>query len=154
MSGVAFAVTMADAEVRKAFERLGKALGPSQLKEALDEIGASNVTETQQRFESETDPTGKKWQGLAASTLEKRKQSNPRILRDAVHLYDSITHRVRMMQAEVGTNRIYGRLMQLGGVAGRGKAVDVPARPYLGVSAEGQKEILAIIGDHLENATP
>lgn len=128
----------------------------------LDEIGASNVTETQQRFEDEVDPTGKKWKEHSDATkgifekrrgkmksAKKRAAYSPRILRDRGDLYDSITHVVRGRELTVGTNRVYARIHQLGGQAGRGRKVTIPARPYLGVSKEGEKEIVHIIADHL-----
>ncbi len=147
--GVVIDLKADDRQVAKALDALWHNLSPPEIKEVLDEIGASNVTETQMRFEAETDPQGRPWQGLAASTLQKRRQANPRILRDQANLYDSITHRVGSNSAEVGTNRVYARIHQLGGVAGRGKKTKIPARPYLGVSREGQKEILAIVEDRL-----
>lgn len=124
------------------------------LNPALDEIGASQVTEVQDRFEHEKGPDGKAWKPLSEVTLGQRRAPSPRILRLTGNLYDSITHQVVSMQGvRVGTNRRYGRIHQLGGKAGRGKQVEIPARPYLGLSAEGEKEILAILSDHVGAGT-
>jgi phage virion morphogenesis protein len=45
----------------------------------------------------------------------------------------------------VGTNRVYAAIHQLGGQAGRGRKVTIPARPYLGVSAADRVRILAVL---------
>lgn len=120
---------------------LAKRIG--NLDPALDEIGASQVTEVQQRFEDQKDADGQAWKPLAASTLLRRKAPNPRILRMTGDLYDSVTHQVLSLRGvRVGSNRAYARLHQFGGE-------NVPARPYLGVSSEGMKEIRAILADHV-----
>lgn len=148
MGGVQVSTSIED-QVSPRIARL--ALKIRDLSPVLDEIGASNVTETQHRFEQETDPEGRKWQGLSALTIAKRKQARPRILQDKRHLFDSITHVVSGgKQVAVGSNKVQARIHQLGGFAGRGHKVEIPARPYLGISEEGRKEILDIVRDHIE----
>jgi phage virion morphogenesis protein len=110
----------------------------------FDEIGASNVTETQQRFQEEKDPEGKAWQ-----ITERKASEGGNILRDGADLYDSVTHRVVFHGVEIGANRPYARIHQLGGEAGRGHATEIVARPYLGVSAEGRVEIRRIVEEYL-----
>jgi len=129
-----------------------------RLDPVLDEIGSMLVTETQMRFAAEEDPDGKKWQELADATKAKRgrtgKKGTARILRDQGDLYDSVTHQVRTgVSVSVGVTRTYGRIHQLGGNAGRGRRVKIPARPYLGVSEAGRKEIIAIIDERLGEAS-
>lgn len=152
MNGVSMNVAIDDgatASLRAIAARI-KNLDP-----ALDEIGASQVTETQQRFEDQVGPDGKKWVSLSAVTLEKRKAPRPQILREKGELYDSITHAVLSLRGvKVGTNRRYARIHQLGGKAGRGRKVSIPARPYLGLSPAGEKEILEILSDHVGRAAP
>lgn len=115
----------------------------------LDEIGASLETSTQQRFEAATDPEGKPWKRLAAATIAIR-GSGAQILRWKGELYDSVTHAVAPGSGvRVGTNRKYARIHQLGGRAGRGHKVEIPARPFLGISAEDQKEIDTLAKDYL-----
>lgn len=116
---------------------------------ALDEIGASNVTETQVRFEQEKDPEGKRWVGHSALTIARRGEGAP-ILRQDVHLYDSLTHKVQSKKGvSVGVSVKYGRIHQLGGKAGRGRRVTIPARPFLGISKAGRQEALDIMRDHI-----
>lgn len=119
---------------------------------ALDEIGAMLVTETQHRFEEEKDPDGHKWDRLAAATIAVR-GSGAKILRHRANLYDSVTHAVdSRVDVRVGTNKKYARIHQFGGPAGLGHSVEIPARPYLGISDEGAKEVEAILRDHIASA--
>ena len=127
----------------------------SKLDDALDEIGASNVTETQMRFEQKLGPDGTPWVALSDVTKAKKQRAGAggeaQILRDGGDLYDSLTHQVKRGEGVmVGVTRVYGRIHQLGGMAGRGLKVRIPARPYLGVSRDGEEEIALIVGKHLE----
>lgn len=50
-------------------------------------------------------------------------------------LRDSVTHKVfitpESVEGTIGTNVVYGRIHEVGGVAGRGLRSVIPARPYL-----------------------
>lgn len=119
---------------------------------ALDEVGASVVTETQMRFEAQRDPKGAAWQALAPSTIARRTAGKAsKILRETGdNLYDTLTHRVEPDAVLVGVNRAWAAIHQFGGRAGRGKKTTIPARPFLGLSEEGATEVLHILRDHLE----
>jgi phage virion morphogenesis protein len=119
------------------------------LNECLDKIGGSLVTSTQKRFEDEKTPEGNDWQQHSDATIARR-GPGASILRHSTDLFVSIDHKVESSKVLVGTNRIYGRIQQLGGEAGRVNArVTIPARPYLGISSDDETEIHAIITDHL-----
>lgn len=154
VAGVSTTVGVDD-QVSASLARLAKTY--VRIDPVLDEIGSMLVTETQMRFEEEKDPEGKKWDDLEESTKAKRgrvgKKGTARILRDQGDLYDSVTHQVRHgVSVSVGVTRTYGRIHQLGGNAGRGRKVKIRARPYLGVSEAGRKEIIAIIDERLGEA--
>jgi phage virion morphogenesis protein len=136
-----------DDGVSKALAGLAARVG--DLGPALDEIGSSQVAEVQNRFESGKGPDGGAWRPLSAVTLAKRGGS-AKMLRDTGALYDSQVHSVSGTGVKVGTNSAIGGIHQFGGQAGRGRKVTIPARPYLGISDAGRKEILAILADHLE----
>lgn len=147
-NGIAFRVDAADSVTRSMVRYLKRV---RDLSPVLEEIGASNLTETQHRFEQEQDPGGKPWEQLSETTLQYRLGAPPRILRDQGNLYDSLTYKVvPHREVRVGTNLRYARIHQLGGQAGRGRRVKIPARPYLGLSEDGARELLAIVTDHLE----
>lgn len=153
MAGAGVQIRHDDAEVQEAFRKLRANLVRTQ--PAMDEIGAAMVTSTQQRFEDERDPDGAPWPPLAEST--RRKVSRGRLrggankLRVSGLLYQSITHTATPKEVEVGTNRIYAALQQLGGTPSMRNpgARAVPARPYLGLSDADQTEVVRILADHL-----
>lgn len=73
---------------------------------------------TQRRFERETGPGGVKWQSFAPSTLARmsaRRRANPKLLRDSVRLYSSLTSLADSGRAAVGTNVAYAAIHQFGG---------------------------------------
>ena len=64
-------------------------------------------------------------------------------------LMASIHPRAYKDRVVIGTNKVYGAIHQLGGKAGRGHKVNIPARPYLKVQEEDWVEIRAAISDYL-----
>jgi phage virion morphogenesis protein len=133
-------------------------------------VGAAMVASTKQRFRDSRDPEGKPWQPLSDVTralgygkrdytpLGRLKQSAARrealrkILVQRATLRNSITYRADGSRVAIGTNLKYARIHQLGGRAGRGKKVRIPARPYLGISKEDRKEIERMTRRFLEEA--
>lgn len=72
------------------------------------------------------------------------------------NLRDSIEKRATGDEVTVGSvtgsNVEYARIHQMGGRAGRGLSVDLPARPYLGVSKQDAEDIREMVGDFLADA--
>lgn len=149
MGGVSFSLDVeGSAELVAALEALARQARDTR--PMMRAIGAMLEASTQQRFQDEAGPDGAAWPSLAAATLRRRDPQAPK-LRLANHLYDSLSHRAARAEARVGVNRVYGRIHQLGGEAGRrGQRVTIPARPYLGVSDADRQEIAAIARDHLQ----
>ena len=75
-----------------------------------------------------------KWLGL------KYRQGTPLV--DTENLMDSITSYYDNDSAEVGTNEPYAAIHQFGGKAGRGRKVDIPARPFLVLTPQDEDDIL------------
>jgi len=159
MSGASFQVRVDDARVRSALMQV-IALGhdPAPI---MQEIAAYGENSTLERFDSETGPDGKKWKQSLRARL-----TGGKTLTDKGHLRDSITSESGRDWAQWGSNKIYARIQQLGGVikpksskklrfrlANGGwrtvSQVTLPARPYLGISHEDEAEILALIRDRL-----
>lgn len=126
----------------------------------LDELGALVVSQTQRRIRSEkTAPDGSAWQANAAGSS---------ILFASGTLDDSIHHVVGGSSVEVGSGMIYAAIHQYGGtivpksasklafsVAGNfvlTDKVEMPARPYVGISDENAKEIEFLAGDFVVRA--
>lgn len=116
---------------------------------ALRDIGSALEASTQQRFLDKQSPEGVAWEKHSTVTEEKRGVGAD-ILRLDQHLFDSIGSSASSDKVAVGVNRIYGRIHQLGGQAGRGRKVTILARPYLGISRDDEREIFAIMSDHIE----
>lgn len=75
-----------------------------------------------------------KWLGL------KYRQGSPLV--DTENLMNSITSYYDNNIAIVGTNEPYAAIHQFGGKAGRGRKVDIPARPFLILTPQDEDDIL------------
>lgn len=61
---------------------------------------------------------------------------------DTENLMNSITSYYDNNTAMVGTNEPYAAIHQFGGKAGRGRKVDIPARPFLVLTTRDEEDIL------------
>lgn len=152
-----------DAEVRRAIDGLISAA--VNLQPALDEIGTMLVAATQQRFERGEAPDGARW----PESIRAREEGGQTLI-DRGHLRDSITHRASAEEVEVGTNVLYAATHQFGATIRARNArhlkfrlgdrfvskteVTIPARPFIGISADDRAEIAEILIDHLREALP
>lgn len=75
-----------------------------------------------------------KWLGL------KYRQGTPLV--DTENLMGSITSDYSNDMATVGTNEPYAAIHQFGGKAGRGRKVEIPARPFLILTPQDEADIL------------
>ncbi|TEB09145.1 phage virion morphogenesis protein [Pelotomaculum propionicicum] len=75
------------------------------------------------------------------------------ILKDRGRLVRSIRSKARSDVVAVGTNLIYAAIHQFGGPAGRGRKVEIPARPYLGVSEADLSDIRECLEDFIKERT-
>lgn len=142
----------------KAMQQMGA--NPQPL---LEDIAFLGENSTRERFSTQIGPDGRRWKPSLRAQLNGGKT----LTKDG-HLGDSITSRADNSAAEWGTNRIYAAIHQFGGVI-KAKAggylrfaipgfgyvskrqVTIDARPYLGLSAEDEQDILALVSDHISN---
>lgn len=163
MAGTTIEIDLDDAEVRRALEKLidrGRRLRP-----ALLEIGEHMQRSVDERFRAERDPDGREWPALSGFTQANK--PNNAILTERGNLRRSINYRVGDTSVEQGTNEVYAAIHQFGGTirprnadglligspAGEQRlvqSVDIPARPFLGVSDDDQRAVLEILLRHLE----
>lgn len=160
MAGAILTVTLDDAEVGAALARL-TALG-GDMTEMFDLIGAELVASTQDRFEDGRAPNGDAW-----TPSRRAREEGGKTLVERGNLMDLITHRPAPDHVVVGSNLVYALIHQRGGTI-RPKAagklvfrigenlifadeVKIPARPYLGLSDEDEREIGAIAADFLRD---
>lgn len=119
------------------------ALGaPGREREIQEIVGAVVESQTRRRIAQEkTSPDGVAWAPWSASYKTSRRKGHS-LLQETGALMDSIAWRIEDDQVLVGTNLVYGAIHQFGGTEGmKGGAAHVPARPYLGLSAQNVTEI-------------
>ena len=150
-------------------ERLNN-LGGLDVSKILNPIGAAIETQTRRRITEEREsPEGEAWTEWSESYKKSRHQGHS-LLQSSGALVNSIQYLVTGGQVEVGSNLVYAAAHQFGvttkahkirarrkkylgwpGMTGHPvKEVnhpgsEIPARPYLGISAENEDEILAIV---------
>jgi len=149
-------ITVNDAEVRNALNALRDKM--KDLKRPLREIGRVMQLSTERRFVDGKDPDNHMWlfnaDWVAAIWAHDKKRSSwdkkPLVWHG--HLRDSIHYQVSAFALLVGTNSEYGADMQFGCLKYWKRIkrnVNVPARPFLGVSKQDRVDILEILFDHL-----
>lgn len=156
-------VTIDDAEVRQALNdaiAAGRDLSP-----AMRGVAEALRGGVQQAFIDQQAPDGAAWAGLSEVTQEARRKRRTwpgDILRVTGRLSDSVTVDSGPDFAAAGTNLVYAGTHQFGaakgqfGATARGVPIpwgDIPARPFLGVSADTEVEIADVLRAHLIDAT-
>jgi phage virion morphogenesis protein len=161
MAGAQNSITIDDENVKRSLQKL--AAQSLDLKKPFQEIGASLVTSTKQRFQDKESPDGDAWQAVspayALTKLKGSKQNRigPRdpadILVRSGHLRNFISYLAERFELAVGSNQPYAAIHQLGGTDDMAAGpAGIPARPYLGVSDDDQEEIAQILLEHLAAA--
>src|SRR5574344_167173 len=113
------------------------------MKPLMKNIAGIMADAVEENFEQEGRPD--KWQELAESTIKKRKKTKHwpgKILQVEGQLATSITTQYDNESAVIGSNLAYAAIHQLGGQAGKGKKVTIPARPYLKLSNQELSKIV------------
>lgn len=121
---------------------------------------------TKARFIDKKAPDGSTWDDL--SPLTKQLKGNDNILVDSNNLLDSITRYYTDSSAVVGTAADYapthqfgatirpknGQYLRFGNKNGGASltSVTIPARPFIGISAEDEREILDLAADFAAGA--
>ncbi len=117
----------------------------SNLDPAFRDIGEYLLESTQQRFVDQQAPDGEPWEPLSPKTLAKKKRQD-RVLTETGTLADTLNYQLGANQLQFGSNMEYAATHQFGR-----EADGIVARPFLGIAPFEQKEILAILQDHLMN---
>ncbi|MDD5391196.1 MAG: phage virion morphogenesis protein [Gallionellaceae bacterium] len=93
-----------------------------------------------------------KWLGLAPSTIKVRTKRGTwpgMMLQVSGQLAASITPSSDARSAKVSTNKKYAAIQHSGGQAGRGKKVNLPARPYMLITGTGEQRIIGAAQSYL-----
>lgn len=154
MAGAMLDVTLDASQIGSALEELARRLG--DLTTPFNDIGEYLHQSTDERFQRKVAPDGSPWAPLSAVTLAKKKGTG--ILREKGTLQDTLRKQVTSTELAFGTDRPYGAVHQFGqkkgasGKTGKGSSIpwgDIPARKYLGLSADDEIEVLFIIHEYL-----
>lgn len=135
-------------QLRRAVKRLENLAGFNR-SELLDAIGAEVESQTRRRIDEEkTAPDGTPWEEWS-DAYAKTRHAGQSLLMGESDLLDSIQFFNRGDSVEVGTNLIYGAIHQFGGAE---VGMNIPARPYLGLSSDNEADVLAVVEDFIEGA--
>jgi phage virion morphogenesis protein len=134
-------------------------------RQLLKNIGAEVEAQTQERFDSQMDPEGNPWKELAQKTRDyyaSKGMGGGSLLVQEGGLRDSIESQADDWSVLVGATKIYAAIHQFGGeikpkskralfVPGYGmlQKVNIPARPYLGISTSNADEIMRVAAQFL-----
>lgn len=150
-----FTVELKHEAVTAALTRLAAAT--DDLTPTMQAIGELLVVSTQDRLKSGKSPDGTAFAPRSASTLaryEKKKLSFGLPLYRSGEMYNQINSEAGSDYVEVGTTVIQAAMMHFGGTKARFPHLwgDIPARPFLGLSEDDDRDILAEIAEALSDA--
>lgn len=160
-----YSVEFDDAAVQRAFQRL--ASGMDDMSRPMNEIGGALVVSAKDRITEGVSPDGTPFAPRSATTIaayEKRKQSYGGVLRMSGDMQSDLFHQYGPTSVEYGSNAIQSAVMQFGAAQGQfgahiGKDKlgrdhfhsipwgNIPARPFIGLSAEDSDMILETLED-------
>lgn len=87
---------------------------------------------TEENFESES------WGGQRWKQSRRAADEGGKTLQKSGQLAASLTTQVGSNYARIGSNKKYAAIHHLGGQAGRGHKINLPARPYLPINGNGE----------------
>ena len=146
MSGAAISIETNAAEFAGAVNVIAERCGSAQ--PAMEIIGEAVVASVQRNFEEGGRPNG--WQPLSPVTTAMKKGGSILVGKGfGGGLLGSIHAEAQPDVVYIGTDKVYGAIHQLGGQAGRGRKVTIPARPFLMVQDEDIAAINEMLADFI-----
>lgn len=126
----------------------------TKLRPLFAEIGAELQLSVRDRFDTETDPDGRKWEPISDAWREqKESEGKPTdILHYNLDLRDSFTLDIGDDELVQGTNVIYARVHQLGNDKPGKRGGRQRKRSFLGLSVDDRNFIAEATGDYLKEA--
>lgn len=170
-------IEVSDTEAKAQFARLREAV--SDLRPLMQALGEHLAETTKQRFETSTDPDGKPWAPNAPATYERylgkykggfgkdgrlnragaeRAMGKKPLVGETRALSTTISYRAGSDFVEIGSPMLYAAVQQLGAKkhsfsGGRTPWADIPARPFIGLSAADRAWMLDQVARTLDRAT-
>lgn len=142
-------ITLDDEQAQATFAELARRC--TDMTGLMRKIGGHLADVAEESFATERSPDGVPWVDLSARTTAARAKRGywpGQKLQVSGLLAASVTPQEGALVigrdfVQIGSNVPYARIQQKGGKAGRGHKVDIPARPFLGISAEAREAIQA-----------
>jgi len=179
MTGVKVRVKADTRDLTAAMSQLRKAGGDAAIQVALKSIGELLLNSTRERMNKQVGPDGRPWAPLnpayAGTAADRTKggkvktrgvKKGPKILQASGQLFGSLRYQISGEQLQLGTNKIYAAVHQfgavikprnapalvfwLGGKLVHAQKVTIPARPFLGLSADDRSNVLEAIQEVYE----
>ncbi|HLJ89571.1 MAG TPA: phage virion morphogenesis protein [Candidatus Angelobacter sp.] len=144
-------IAINDQQVQIALRNFNQRLNPQPILKIIGQIMRSSIVRT---FQDQGSPPGS-WRPLSPATLKRGKGGLGRkTLIQSGRLRNSVTDNAAYVISgnvlRIGSNLIYARIQQEGGLAGRGRKVRIPARPFLVVRPEDPGKIKAAIERYVQ----
>ncbi|RZS86063.1 phage virion morphogenesis protein [Pigmentiphaga kullae] len=130
----------------------------------MDDIAQYLYNSSRERFRTQQAPDGTPWAALNPEYQRQKSKNQDKILTLNGYLSGTLVAQATDDEAVVGSNLVYAAIQQFGGtikprtgralrVGGRFlSSVTLPARPYLGTSADDLAEINDLVEDYLAAA--
>lgn len=113
---------------------------------ALGNVGEHLMLTHRDHFDEQRSPDGDPWQPLSPDYAKSKKKNKDKILRLNDILRDTLAYNVGDKSLEFGTNMEYGAMHQFGGTSDMiPRLAAIPARPFLGLSQDDEKEVIEIL---------
>lgn len=138
-------------ELEQGLKRLERAA--VNLKPVFEDMGQHLVNSTRRRFEEGEAPDGTPWAENSPVTLAAKPGEQP-LVGESRLLSTEIHDEASPSKLLVGSNKEYAAMQQFGGKKAQFPHLwgDIPARPFMGVSDDDERELLALVHDHLQAA--
>ncbi len=147
---IRFSLRIEDDDVMNTLSRvLDLVEDPQQVMRGIAGIMADAAED---QFEAEGKPA---WQELAEATIARRTRQGTwpgRILQVRGELAASVVTATTKTSAAIGSNKVQAAIQQLGGKAGRGHKVTIPARHYLVFGEDEREGSLDLLAGHVQRA--
>lgn len=131
-----------DREIRDGLRALEDHLG--NLRPFFLDIGEALLNSTRERFTTQTAPDGSPWAPLSDDYKKRKKKHPDLILTLNGYLRGTLGYSATKDELRIGTPMIYGAAHQFGRAE-----INLPARPFLGLSDEDSTMILDALADWL-----
>jgi phage virion morphogenesis protein len=147
MAGVTVTIEIDDYAAQALLTRLQR-FGDDRLLDFYRDVGPQMVRSTRERGKAQVTPTGRAWEPLSpayAKYKAKKRPGVPILEFDFHMLGDMLSYQASEAELLWGTNAAWGATHQFG-------RDGIPAREWLGLSADDRNYLLEALAEHLEAA--